>query len=280
MDYEEIKKIFLTTRNVMTVTSKYNSENMVEGVMNDGELTDESIQYLICHYYLFELYKGKDNMYNPHFIEIIENNSHKKEVLCDWFRKDKIFAENVITDYFLLCAQDDEFITMYNFEKGDKRYEVVNNLISKYYYADISYITRSIRINNYNKLLKAFNIPVFFKNGLVKQKVKYTNSQMLSCILSDVYSYLKYEKIDNKITQILETKDVKEIKKMLLRDMEFSLEIINYYKALCITGYYPNFYEIYYTNEHQDENYEKRMIKLNPLYMVDKISVQPIKNKQ
>lgn len=277
MDYDAIKEIFFTNRNILSVMSKYNNETMVEGLMNDSELTDKSIQFLIGCYYLYEVHKGENEIANPQFVEAIKDHSHEKEALCDWFRKSKVFAENVISDYFISSIQGNLPVRINDIKKDEKDYEVIKNLMSKYHYVKISYITTNIRINNYNMILSTFNIPKTFSNGFI-QNIEYTDDQMINSILSDVYSFLKYQKIDNKFTYILENKDVKEIKDMFSKDLVFFSEIMAYYVQMFYENY-PDFYEIYYTNEHQDKNYAKRMTKLNPLYVVDKIAVQPIDTK-
>lgn len=271
MDYELLKKRFSLINNVNSILQKYNNiendNDRLNKIMKDKDLWDDSICFLIGEYYLFESTLKEEEQLNPHYLQIIKENYNKRAELCYWFRDSCVFALNIINNY------QNSGLNWYNKEKILEKFNkneanFINELSPMYNYINNTYITTIIRVSSFNLLSLMRGFEEYYSCSV---NVDLDIELLLNNILSDIYSYMKFEKIDDEIMNDFNKLSRKELKKKFVENYSFFIESSNYYFDLYKNGY-PNFYEIYMTNEHQDENYKSKILKLNPFYNIDKLS--------
>lgn len=268
MELDKIQKRFEILKNIDQILDKHiDSEDYADKIKNDINLSDDAICLLLGEYYLCENAVPEKEQLNPQFIQIIKDNYEDKKRLCIWFRMSSVLVDNLVINYLnnVWYTREQNLAVLSEID-----IKILNNLDPAYYYNNATYLTTIIRVAahniNTNKYGKGTKYAISF-NG----KIIITPNMLIESILSDTYSYLKYEKIDNKLFEYIEKVDSNELKNQAANNIELYEEIMKYYFEMYKDGM-PNFYEIYLTNEHQDKNYKQKMLKLNSLYSVDKIA--------
>lgn len=272
MDYDLLKKRFEFMKNIDYVCNKYEyDDKLVFSIKNDRELLQDSIMLMIAEYYLYESCVDKKEQLNPHHIEMIEEYCEEKGKLCNYFRGSYTFADNVINNYLNM----DEYIrrcSLILFPKNKK--QIMETLEPTYQYSATTFLPTFIRMFAYNLYAKnnGANKDVDFhiNMGMIKP-LKISNKLLLSSIFADTYSYLRFEKQENKFTEMVDKLELSELMKEIIQNQKLFVDIMKCYFELYSEGY-PDFNEMYLTNEHQDKDYKAKMLKLNSLYNVDKIA--------